>query len=51
MKIMVVGIERGAKGVSYWYGKVAENTFKINVGRYMEEHINSDGKVKIDFWS
>lgn len=50
-KIMVVGIERGAKGVSRWYGRVVETASKVNLGGFMKDYIDSDADVKTDCWS
>jgi hypothetical protein len=50
-KIMVVGIERGAKGVARWYGRVVETASKVNLGGFMRDHISSNAEVKTDYWS
>lgn len=50
-KIMVVGIERGGKGISRWYGRVIETASRANLGRFMKDHIHKDAEVKTDCWS
>lgn len=50
-KIMVVGIERGSKGISRWYGRVVKTASKANLGRFMMDHIDKDAEVKTDGWS
>jgi hypothetical protein len=48
---MVVGIERGEKGVSRWYGKVVETTSKVKLGRFTKDYIKKDANVKAGYWS
>ncbi len=50
-KIMVVGIERGEKGISRWYGRVVKTASKADLGRFMKDHIDKDAEVKTDRWS
>jgi hypothetical protein len=50
-KIMVVGIERGSKGVSRWYGRMVETASKANLGGFMKDHIHREAEVKTDGWS
>ena len=48
---MVVGIEKGAKGISRWYGRVVETATKVNLGGFMRDHISADAEVKTDYRS
>ncbi|WP_339678632.1 transposase [Cyclobacterium marinum] len=46
-----MGIEKGAKGISRWYGRVVETATKVNLGGFMRDHISADAEVKTDYRS
>ncbi len=50
-KIMFVGIEKKARGISGWYGRVMETASKVNLRSFLRDHISGDAEVRSDFWS
>lgn len=50
-KIVVVAIERQGKGVSRMYGRVIETASKVNLKKFMQEHISTEADVRTDKWA
>jgi hypothetical protein len=50
-KIVVLAIEKKARGVSRFYGKVVETASKKNLSDFMKEHIDPNADVRTDKWA
>ena len=50
-KMVIIGIERGAKGVKRIYAKEIDRATKKNIKEFIDKKISSDASIKTDGWS
>lgn len=50
-KLVIIGIEKGKKGVKRMYAKVIDKATKKNIKEFIDEKISDEATIKTDGWS